>query len=133
MSRRFQFSLWQLMLAMTAVAVGTAWIPRIFPYGSGRFTILLAAIVPLTAMFLVAHFFRGVAEFVTGVVLWSLPCLLLSIVCEAIVVDECGRWIGRSLIVPFGIVVGGLAGGAISSFLAGATGGVIAMLHDELS
>ncbi|HVX12714.1 MAG TPA: hypothetical protein VHC22_16150 [Pirellulales bacterium] len=133
MTRPLQFSLWQLMLAMTVTAVGAAWIPRIFPYGSGRFTVFMAAAIPVSAMFLVAHFFRGVSGFSTGVVLGSLPCLFFSVMCEVTIINIWERSIGPSLCVPLGIVLGGLIGGALTAFLAGAAGGIVAMLYDELS
>jgi hypothetical protein len=137
MSRRFQFSLWQLMLVMTGIAVGSAWIPRIFPYGSGSFTIFLAAALPLPSMFFVGRFFRGVTGFVTGIVVCLLPCFLLSVLCEVLVAATCQHWFGISLrdsrSMMIGILIGGPVGGAVTSFLAGAVGGIMAILYDELS
>ena len=126
---RFQFSLLHLMLFMTAVAVGAAWLPTVWE--PLKWICMLTA--PIAGMCLPAHHFRGLDGFGRGVAFCGLFGYCGSMICAELVAQRTVPWLGQDWGLPLGILVGGFLGGAITGFIAGAAGAVVAKVLDDLT
>jgi len=117
------------MVLMTAVAVGAAWLPKVWE----PVKLICFGTVPIAGMCLPSHFFRGVDGFRRGVVLCGIFCYCGSMMFATKGAQVAGSWLGRDWGIPLGILAGGFLGGVVTGFLAGVVGAFVARLLEDLT